>query len=122
MSIFDKYIDANYKYNAHCTSVYDGDTITCDIKFGFNIIKTNEKIRLYGINTPELHGSDEEKEKGKIARDFLKQFILDKDFILYTIRDKDDKYGRKLGIIVYENLNINEELVKNGHAQYYLII
>ena len=45
-----------YIYNAFVTSVYDGDTITCNIDCGFGVILQKQKIRLYGLNTPEMRG------------------------------------------------------------------
>jgi micrococcal nuclease len=103
-----------YNYKAFVTSVYDGDTITCDIDCGFGVILKKQKIRLYGINTPEIRG--ESKELGIISRDKLREQILDKYIILKTIKDKKGKYGRYLGIIYINNININEWLIENGYA------
>ena len=103
-----------YIYKAHVTSVYDGDTITCNINCGFGIILSNQKIRLYGINTPEVRGDT--KKKGIEVRDKLREKILNKDILIKTIKDKKGKYGRWLGIIYYNQLNINDWLVKNNYA------
>ena len=62
-----------YTYKARCTSVYDGDSVTLDIELGFNIVMHNQKIRLLGINTPEVRGSD--RLDGLIARDRLRELI-----------------------------------------------
>ncbi len=51
----------NYKVKK-VVNVYDGDTITVDIDLGFNMVMCNQKLRLYGINTPEVRG--EEREEG----------------------------------------------------------
>ena len=106
-----------YFYSAFVTSVYDGDTITCDIDCGFGILKRKQKIRLYGINTPEVRG--ESKEKGIVSRDKLREKILDKKVIIKTIKDKKGKYGRWLGIVFIENQNINEWLIDNNLAKKY---
>jgi micrococcal nuclease len=42
-----------YFYKAKIISVYDGDTVTAVIDLGFEITK-KIKIRLYGINAPEI--------------------------------------------------------------------
>ena len=63
--------DKVYFYKAYVEKVYDGDTITCTIDCGFNMSMKNQKIRLYGINCPELRGT--EKEAGKVARDQLRK-------------------------------------------------
>ena len=101
-----------YKYNATVVKVYDGDTITCDIDVGFGIVLRKQKIRLYGLNTPEVRG--EERELGIISRDKLREKILDKNIILETIKDKKGKYGRWLGIIHLNNENVNEWLIQNN--------
>jgi micrococcal nuclease len=101
-------------YNARVTDIYDGDTITVTIDCGFGLKMEKQKIRLYGIDTPEVRG--EEKEHGKKVRDILREKILDKNILLKTIKDKKGKYGRYLGILFYENVNINDWLIENGHA------
>ena len=45
-----------YTYKANVTAVYDGDTCTVDIDLGLHTWVRNEKIRLYGINAPEIRG------------------------------------------------------------------
>jgi len=83
------------------------------IDLGFNI--TNKiKIRLYGINAPEIRG--EQRPEGLKSRDYLRSLILDKDIIIQTLKDKKGKYGRYIGIIHLEDKNINELLVESGHA------
>lgn len=104
-----------YVYSAFVTSVYDGDTITVDIDLGFGIIMKKQKIRLYGINTPEIRGS--ERPKGLISRDALIERILNKDITIKTIRDKKGKFGRWLGVLYIGEENINEWLVDKGHAK-----
>ena len=104
-----------YIYNAFVKSVYDGDTITCDVACGFGVELKKQKIRLYGLNTPEVRG--EEKEKGIIVRDKLRERILEKNIQLKTIKDKKGKYGRYLGIVYLEGENINDWLIENNFAK-----
>lgn len=103
-----------YTYKAFVTSVYDGDTITCDIDCGFGIVLKKQKIRLYGLNAPEVRG--ESKELGIITRDKLRERILNKDIYLKTIKDKKGKYGRYIATIYIETENINDWLVQNNLA------
>lgn len=110
-----------YIYKAKVTSVYDGDTITVDIDLGLNTWIVSEKIRLNRINAPELKGN--EKAKGLLSRDFLKEQILKKEITINTIKDKKEKYGRYLGEIWLEvkngkQININELMVEKGFARY----
>jgi len=108
-----------YEYRAYVTKVYDGDTITVDIDLGFGVLFKNQKIRLHGINTPEIRG--EFKEDGKKVRDLVRQRILEKWVTIKTYRDKKGKYGRWLAV-VYElevDESINEWLLSEGHAVKY---
>ena len=109
------YINQKYCYDAFVTKCYDGDTITCDIDVGFGITLKKQKIRLFGINTPEVRGDD--KELGYIARDFIRNKILHQNILLYTIKDKTGKYGRMLGIIYHKDININELMVGENMAK-----
>ena len=114
---FEKYIDENrYSYSAIITDIYDGDTVTCNIDVGFGIVLHKRKIRLLGIDTPEVRG--EEREEGLKARDWLRELVLGKEIILYTVKDRTGKYGRLLGIIYYNDENINKKLVDAGYARY----
>ena len=104
-----------YYYKANVIKVYDGDTITVDIDLGIGIWLRKQSIRLYGIDAPEVRGS--EKIEGKKSRDWLREKILGKEIILKTIKDKTGKYGRLLGEIWFENENINDLLVEVGMAE-----
>ena len=77
------------------------------------------KLRLYGIDTPELRGS--EREEGLKVRDILREMILDQEVIINTYKDKQGKYGRYLANIFLNGIDINEWLLDNGHAKPYLI-
>lgn len=113
-----------YVYDAFVTSVYDGDTITANIDLGFGVELKKQKIRLIGIDTPEVRG--EEREQGLVSRDRLRHLILDKHIILQTTRDKKGKYGRWLGAIWPDmegfhlgyGVSINEQLVREGLAEH----
>lgn len=101
-------------YKAKITSVYDGDTVTAIIDLGFEISKKT-KIRLYGINAPEVRGK--QRPEGLKSRDYLRSLILNKNVILQTLKDKKGKYGRYIAIIHLNDKNINELLVESGHAE-----
>jgi len=108
-----------YEYRAKVLSVYDGDTITVLVDLGFNTFR-KIKIRLYGINTPELKSKDENERKlAKKAKLVLQNKVLNKDIIIKTFKDKKGKYGRYLAEIYVNNININELMVKQGFAKPY---
>lgn len=106
-----------YNYKARIKDVYDGDTVTAVVDLGF-LHYQEMKLRLYGINTPEIRG--EERERGLEVRDILRGMILDKEVEIHSYKDKQGKYGRYLATIIIDGININEWLVANGHAEIYL--
>lgn len=105
----------DFTYNAILKSNYDGDTVTVDIDLGFGVILKDQKLRLYGINAPELKGKD--KEKGKASRDYLASILTEK-LIIKTYKDKKEKYGRWLAEVFNEKGDyLNFLMVKNGYAE-----
>jgi len=116
----------NYKIRK-VVKVYDGDTITVDIDLGFNTVMTNQKLRLYGINTPEVRG--ESKEEGKMVRDFVRSVLVgNPDVYISSYYDKSGKYGRWLATVHYlpigkegvGYINLNDELLEKGYAVEYM--
>lgn len=107
-----------YEYSAKVVKVYDGDTITVDVDLGFGVWMHKQKIRLVGINTPEVRG--EEREEGLKSRDWLREKILDKQITLRTAKDRKGKYGRWLGAVILHSTNINQEMISLGLAEKYV--
>ncbi len=106
-----------YTYRAHVLEVYDADTITVDIDLGLETWVRGVKVRLYGINAPEVRGK--ERPEGLISRDWLRDRILGKDIVLRTHKDKKGKYGRWLGTVFShekEPVSLNDEMVSKGLA------
>jgi micrococcal nuclease len=106
-----------YWYNAYVTGVYDGDTITVNIDLGFNTVINGMKIRLADIDTPELRG--DERERGLISRDWLREKVLNKWINVNTVKDSKGKYGRYIAHIYIDGENINETLLAEGLADKY---
>jgi micrococcal nuclease len=106
-----------YRYLAKNFSVYDGDTVRCDIDLGFGVWLSNQTLRLYGINTPEVRGP--ERESGLLAKKWLSDRVLGKELTIVTHKDKKGKYGRWLATIYDERENLNLELIREGHAVHY---
>jgi|TARA_E500000331_G_scaffold321978_1_gene336560 micrococcal nuclease len=108
-----------YEYRAYVRKVYDGDTITVDIDLGFEVILKNQKIRLHGIDTPEVRG--ESKAEGIKVRDAVRKRIANKWVIIKTHRDKKGKYGRWLGEVYSPDSeeSINSWLLSEGMANKY---
>ena len=110
-----------YEYKCKIVRVVDGDTVDVDIDLGFGVWMRNQRIRMYGIDTPESRTSDKiEKVYGKAATEFLTKWTNAGDLTLKTFKDGKGKYGRILGELWYGNEhNINQLLVDNHHAVRY---
>lgn len=111
-----------YKYKAFVKSVYDGDSITCDLDLGWDVCLKNTKVRLFGIDTPEIRG--EEREYGLVSKARVEELILNTEVILESYKDKTGKYGRYLATVWFfqeENgwRNLNELLLAEGLASPY---
>lgn len=86
--------------------VSDGDTITVmhDGK--------GEKIRLYGIDTPEKR-----QAFGNKAKQFTSKMVYGKTV---EVQSKNtDRYGRTVALIYVNGQSLNEALIKNGFAWVY---
>ena len=101
--------------------VVDGDTVDVDIDLGFGVWLRKQRIRLYGIDTPESRTSDDvEKVYGLAAKDFLIKWTDAGDLTLKTFKDGKGKFGRILGELWFGRThNINQILVDNHHAVRY---
>lgn len=103
-----------YEYKAKIIKVVDGDTVDIDVDLGFGIWYRNQRVRLYGIDTPESRTRDQvEKQYGLMAKEFLKA-ALGKESTLRTHKDSTGKFGRILGeFIVYDNKEDRYQSVKD---------
>ena len=114
-----------YEYSCKIVRVVDGDTVDVDIDLGFGIIYANQRIRLYGIDTPESRTRDlTEKKFGKLAFRFLAE-SLGETCVLRTRLDSKGKYGRILGeFLVYDaktdrQMTVNEIMIREHLAVAY---
>ena len=119
----DKDIKPSYVYRGRCVSVYDGDTMTVDIDLGFGVWMKKQKLRLYGINAPEVRGA--QKVEGKISRDAVRAMAPDGcDLVIQSHKDSKGKYGRWLATVYCMSktnpdgplMCINDALVSRGLA------
>ena len=89
-----------YEYSCEVKRVVDGDTVDVVLDLGFDI-SYSTRVRLYGIDTPESRTRDlDEKARGKMAGTFSK------------LKDSKGKYGRVLGEIIVDDVNINQLMIK----------
>ncbi|WP_230874710.1 thermonuclease family protein [Methylomonas sp. LL1] len=89
--------------------VFDGDTI---------LLSNGQKVRLLGVNTPEVAGRNKNAEAGgEQAKAWLKSRLEHHKVRLEADVEKQDKYQRTLAHVFGEDkLHINLELVRRGLA------
>ena len=110
-----------YEYGCTVTRVVDGDTIDVVLDLGFSILHKC-RVRLYGIDTPESRTRNkDEKIRGKLASKFLQDAIDNgKKVVLRSkLKDSKGKYGRVLGEIIVDSININQSMIINHLAVAY---
>jgi micrococcal nuclease len=99
--------------------IVDGDTVDLKIDLGFNIF-TVQRIRLAGIDAPELKGlTEEERKHATEAKNFVVNYFEEaktNGYQIYVKTTLDDKYGRMLGRIHCNNKCLNDLMISNKMA------
>jgi len=111
----------DFLYPAEIERIIDGDTIVADLSLGLGVILDDQYIRFYGIDVWETRG--EERPKGLLAKEYVIR-RLGEGKLEIEIRPEwgshgRGKYGRWLGVLYIDGVNINTELVEKGHAEEY---
>jgi len=113
-----------YTYRAAPVRVIDGDTIEVDIDLGFRVM-IRQRLRLLGINTPELHDKNIElRKRATDARLFTIGWIskaMSTQWPIIIKTAKSDKYGRWLAEIYYGDECLNTLLIEKGLADPYIV-
>jgi micrococcal nuclease len=107
-------------YPATVAGVIDGDTLDVVVDLGFNRITTTERLRLDGINCPDLPHI----EAKTAATAFTTRWCARNRFLLVRTRktakgsDEREKYGRIVATVLSESTAacLNDDLVHEGHA------
>jgi len=95
-------------WSGYVKHVVDGDTI--DVSFDICGI---QRIRLVGVNTPEIG------EKGyEEAKEFVNKTCLG-EVVKLDVDDKEqyDPYYRILAVVYVNDINLNEKLLREGYAE-----
>ena len=116
-----------YEYSCKIVKVIDGDTADVDIDLGFGVWLKKQRIRFYGIDTPESRTRDlEEKKYGLMAKDIVLHFLpVGSTQTLRTRQDGKGKYGRILGEFLIHDaktdsqMTINDWMIREHHAVAY---
>jgi micrococcal nuclease len=102
---------------ARVVAVHDGDTITVRVD------GHTEKVRLVGIDAPELEDVREAYQKvAYAAQEYARSRIRGETVTLETEPRQGDRdgYGRLLRyVILGDGANFNEEMVRKGYARVY---
>lgn len=110
-----------YTYKVIVNRVIDGDTLDIDVDLGFDVWVRGIIIRLNRINAYEtrlgIHTDARTKEKGLEAKKYLKTLLENKEAIITTL-DTKEKFGRWLGEVYLNDMNINDDLVIKELAVY----
>lgn len=114
-----------YQYRAKILKVLDGDTVQVDLDLGFNIVLSNQKVRLAGIDTPESRTANtEEKPRGLLSKKKLQEKLPVGSYaMIETLKSdsNDDKFGRILGVFITEDgTRVNQWMIDNNYAVLYL--
>jgi micrococcal nuclease len=87
--------------------VHDGDTITC-----LDENNQQQKIRMAEIDAPEI-GQD----FGKVSRDAMAGMVFGKT--VEVVDDGKDRYGRWIGHVYVNGMDVNRQMVATGNAWHY---
>lgn len=131
------------QYEVKVTRCYDGDTCTVDfhvaapVGLGIEVgaVFSKQGVRLCDIDAPELRGGTEEsKLLARMSRDTLLSWIEKANRVQLLVQQKKKcdwsrsnncdakgKYGRWLGYIIADGVNLNQKLVESGLAVEYRI-
>ena len=85
---------------------YDGDTCRTT---------TGEKIRLACIDTPELSGKNAKPAPAMAAKYHLNGMLMNQKVGIRRITT--DRYGRTVGELFINGINVQQAMVASGHAE-----
>lgn len=106
-----------YTLQGTVTSVHDGDTLT--VQAG----SQRYKVRFLGVDSPEIdYFGNTQGEPAEVARDFVAGMVPVGSFITVVYDDNGhDKHNRLLGRVIYNNVEVNLEILKEGWGYMYFI-
>ncbi|NLV66699.1 MAG: hypothetical protein GXY14_03390 [Spirochaetes bacterium] len=101
-------IQKNYTYKGRVEKVIDGDTLQVNIDLGFDAV-IKQKIRLRGVDTPEIEFNEGKKAKAFVSRELNRcEYIIIKTY-------KTDIYDRYISDVFYkEDCTDAERIAQEG--------
>lgn len=140
-TILSNYSNTNIEKEVvcYCDRVIDGDTLDVNIpklkEDGTGIEYTKKRVRLVGVDTPEQDSNGYESSKKMLEKicythEYYQEYVVkeERDETKLPVNDKKiylnidskkelDNYGRTLAVLIFEDKNINEVLLKEGLAR-----
>lgn len=103
------------RFKARVISIVDGDTIDVRRKSGNEV-----RIRLLGIDTPEVFGGE---ECGGKAASRMMSFLATGKVKVKTdpTQPKRDRYGRLLAYVSDSGVDVGRRIVSRGRAEVYVV-
>ena len=107
-----------YEYKCTILRIVDGDTIDVNIDLGFNMWIHRERIRVSGIDAPEMRTKDKvTKVFGKASKEYVQSLLpIGSTQIVKNKKKKKGKYGRILGDFIIEDKMLSALMIENYHA------
>ena len=114
-----------FVYRVTVVKVVDGDTLDVDIDLGFSMTLVGQRLRLLGVNTPEIKGPT--REAGMRAKAFTRAWFDSHTNIMIRSRKREpghaekDAFGRYLVEVYGDNEKgeqscLNDALLFTGNA------
>ena len=121
-------IPRNQYIQATVTRVIDGDTVEIQLSDG-----STDTLRMLGVDTPEISGSNKPREYGDItdlncldkwgdiSTEYTKQTLADKQIqvIFDETSPRRGYYDRLLGYVELEGIDFTKSLIEKGYARVY---
>ena len=110
------------EYDITIVKVIDGDTVDVDIELGFGVCLKDERVRIFGIDTPESRTSDPvEKLFGMAAKNRVSELLKDGGKLITTENKKGEdmkgKFGRVLGDFrINDGRILTDVLIEEGYC------
>ncbi|MHC0448537.1 MAG: thermonuclease family protein [Candidatus Lariskella arthropodorum] len=116
LSIIQDFVNHEFHervFHSNSANVIDGDTIVLD----------GVRIRLQGLDAPELKQTCQDKQSGSIwqcglvAKKHLESLV--ENYEVSCTNEGLDKYRRQLSYCYANDMNLNREMVRSGMASSY---
>lgn len=112
--------DFKYRFLILDYRIIDGDSVVMTLDLGLGL-RTTETVRLADLDAPEVRTRDlEEKAAGIRATDWLVDAMGNADeLILEALMFNRGKFGRLIGYVIADGVNLNNKMVAEGLASPY---